>query len=190
MPQLDQWFTLPVIYDRNTNAKPPSRLCGQTLDAQLEQLRGAGCTKVFREKLTDAHSDRRQLLKMLDTLAPRDVVIVTRIDRLALSAVDLFAIASRSSTPKRNSVHWPSRGPNTETNTGRLMISVLGGLADLEGDLSRTRTAEGRSRAQKCGSIFETDGSAAGRSTAAARAGCNIGGTRAQLGVGKSNSRL
>src|SRR5438128_10514648 len=42
---------------------------GQTLDAQLEQLRGAGCIKIFREKVTGAHSDRRQLLKMLDTLA-------------------------------------------------------------------------------------------------------------------------
>ena len=40
-----------------------------TLDAQLEQLRGAGCTKIFREKVTGAHSNRRQLLKMLDTLA-------------------------------------------------------------------------------------------------------------------------
>jgi DNA invertase Pin-like site-specific DNA recombinase len=43
---------------------------GQTLDAQLGELRGAGCTKIFREKVTGAHNDRRQLLKMLDTLAP------------------------------------------------------------------------------------------------------------------------
>jgi Resolvase, N terminal domain len=68
---------------------------GQTLDAQLEQLRGAGCTKIFREKVTGAHSDRRQLLKMLHTLAPGDVVTVTRIDRLARSTFDLFAIVKR-----------------------------------------------------------------------------------------------
>jgi DNA invertase Pin-like site-specific DNA recombinase len=43
---------------------------GQTLDAQLEQLRGAGCKKVYREKVTGAHSDRRELLKMLNALAP------------------------------------------------------------------------------------------------------------------------
>jgi DNA invertase Pin-like site-specific DNA recombinase len=43
---------------------------GQTLDAQLEQLHGAGCTKIFREKVRGAHSDQRELLKMLHTLAP------------------------------------------------------------------------------------------------------------------------
>jgi DNA invertase Pin-like site-specific DNA recombinase len=68
---------------------------GQTLDTQLEQLRGAGCTKIFREKVTGAHSDRRQLLKMLGTLAPGDVVTVTRIDRLARSTFDLFAIVKQ-----------------------------------------------------------------------------------------------
>jgi DNA invertase Pin-like site-specific DNA recombinase len=43
---------------------------GQTLDAQLEQLRGAGCTKIYREKVTGAQNDRRELLKVLDALAP------------------------------------------------------------------------------------------------------------------------
>src|SRR5438477_12425326 len=56
---------------------------GQTLDAQLEQLRGAGCTKIYREKVTGPHNDRRELLDMLKHLAPGDVVTVTRIDRLA-----------------------------------------------------------------------------------------------------------
>ena len=68
---------------------------GQTLDAQLEQLSGAGCTKIFREKVMGVHSDRRQLLKMLDALAPGDVVTVTRIDRLARSTFDLFAIVKQ-----------------------------------------------------------------------------------------------
>ena len=52
---------------------------GQTLDTQLEQLRGAGCTKIYREKVTGAHSDRRQFLRMLDDLDAGDVVTVTRI---------------------------------------------------------------------------------------------------------------
>jgi DNA invertase Pin-like site-specific DNA recombinase len=56
---------------------------GQTLDSQLEQLRAAGCTKIYREKVIGAHNDRRQLLKMLKAVAPGDVVTVTRIDRLA-----------------------------------------------------------------------------------------------------------
>ena len=51
---------------------------GQTLDAQLEQLRGAGCTKIYREKVTGAHSDRRELVKMRKGLAAGDVVTVAR----------------------------------------------------------------------------------------------------------------
>ena len=47
---------------------------GQTLDAQLEQLRGEGCTKIFREKVTGARADRRELNRMLGKLAPGEVV--------------------------------------------------------------------------------------------------------------------
>ena len=65
---------------------------GQTLDAQLEQLRAEGCSRIYREKVTGAHNDRRELLRMLKALAPGDVVTVTRIDRLARSTFDLFAI--------------------------------------------------------------------------------------------------
>src|SRR5260370_42534819 len=68
---------------------------GQTLDAQLEQLRGAACTKIYREKVTGAHNDRRKLFKMLAALAPGDAAIVTRIDRLARSTFDLFAIVKQ-----------------------------------------------------------------------------------------------
>jgi DNA invertase Pin-like site-specific DNA recombinase len=69
---------------------------GQTLHAQLEQLRGAGCTaKIYREKATGARAGRRELLKMLKALAPGDVVTVTRIDRLARSTFDLFAIVKQ-----------------------------------------------------------------------------------------------
>ena len=68
---------------------------GQTLDSQLEQLRGGECTKIYREKVTGAHNDRRELLKMLKGLAPGDVVTVTRIDRLARSTFDLFAVVKQ-----------------------------------------------------------------------------------------------
>ncbi|SRR6266404_3361629 len=69
---------------------------GQTLDSQLEQLRGAGCSSrnIYREKATGPRPDR-QLLRMLDRLAPGDLVTVTRIDRLARSTFDLFGIIKR-----------------------------------------------------------------------------------------------
>ena len=63
---------------------------GQTLDAQLEQLRAAGCSSrnIYREKVTGARADRRELKRMLGKLAPGDVVTVTRIDRLARSTFE------------------------------------------------------------------------------------------------------
>jgi DNA invertase Pin-like site-specific DNA recombinase len=124
---------------------------GQTLDSQLEQLRGVECTKIYREKVTGARADRRELLKMLKHLTPGDVVTVTRIDRLARSTFDLFAIVKQIVDAKAQFRSLAEPWADTGTSTGRLMIAVLGGLADVERDLIRTRTAEGRSRAQKHG---------------------------------------
>src|ERR1700730_3820320 len=124
---------------------------GQTLDAQLKQLRRAGCTKIYREKADGARPDRRELLKLLNALAPGAVVMVTRIDRLARSTFDLFGIVKRIVDAKAHFRSLAEPWADTRTSTGRLMMSVLGGLADVERDLIRTRTAEGRSRAQKRG---------------------------------------
>jgi len=121
---------------------------GQTLDAQLEQLRPEGCSRIYREKVTGAHNDRRELLRMLTSLAPGDVVTVTSIDRLARSTIDLFAIVKQIVDAKAQFRSLAEPWADTGTSTGRLMIAVLGGLADVERDLIRTRTAEGRSRAQ------------------------------------------
>jgi len=127
---------------------------GQTLDAQLDQLRKAGCAKIFREKVTGARADRRELLKMLKAVAPGDVMMVTRIDRLARSAFDLFAIVKQIVDAKGQFRSLAEPWADTATSTGRLMIAVLGGLADVERDLIRTRTAEGRSRAKARGQHF------------------------------------
>ena len=127
--------------------------CGQTLDAQLEQLRAAGCSSrnIYREKVTGARADRRELNRMLGKLAPGDVVTVTRIDRLARSTFDLFAIVKRIVDAKAQFRSLAEPWADTGTSTGRLMLAVLGGLADVERDLIRTRTAEGRSRAKAQG---------------------------------------
>jgi DNA invertase Pin-like site-specific DNA recombinase len=124
---------------------------GQTLDAQLEQLRREGCAKIFREKASGAQADRRQLLRLLKGLTPGDVVTVTRIDRLARSTFDLFAIVKQIVDAGGQFRSLAEPWADTATSTGRLMIAVLGGLADVERDLIRTRTAEGRSRAKARG---------------------------------------
>jgi DNA invertase Pin-like site-specific DNA recombinase len=128
---------------------------GQTLDSQLEQLRAAGCSSrnIYREKVTGARADRRELNRMLGKLAPGDVVSVTRIDRLARSTFDLFGIVKRIVDAKAQfrSLAEPWADTGTSTSTGRLMLAVHGGLADVERDLIRTRTAEGRTHAKAQG---------------------------------------
>jgi DNA invertase Pin-like site-specific DNA recombinase len=126
---------------------------GQTLDSQLEQLRKAGCgsRNIYREKVTGALADRRELSRMLGKLGPGDVVTVTRIDRLARSTFDLFGIVKRIVDAKAQFRSLAEPWADTGTSTGRLMLAVLGGLADVERDLIRTRTAEGRSRAKAQG---------------------------------------
>jgi DNA invertase Pin-like site-specific DNA recombinase len=124
---------------------------GQTPDAQLEQLKADGCTPICREKVSGAHADRREPLRLLKQVAIGDVITVTQIDRLARSTFDLFAILKRIADAGGQFRFLAQPWANTTTSTGRLMIAVLGGLADVERDLIRTRTAEGRSRAQARG---------------------------------------
>jgi DNA invertase Pin-like site-specific DNA recombinase len=124
---------------------------GQTLDAQLEQLHGEGCNKIYREKASGARADRRELLRLLKALTPGDTVTVTRIDRMARSTFDLFAIVKQIVDAGGQFRSLAEPWADTATSTGRLMIAVLGGLADVERDLIRTRTAEGRSRAKARG---------------------------------------
>ena len=85
------------------------------------------------------------------TTLPGDVVTVTRIDRLARSTFDLFAIVKQIADAKAQFRSLAEPWADTTTSHGRLMLAVLGGLADVERDLIRTRTAEGRSRAKAQG---------------------------------------
>lgn len=124
---------------------------GQTLGAQLDGLKAADCTRIFREKVSGARADRRELNKMIAGLEVGDVVVVTRIDRLARSTFDLFAIVKSIVDRKAQFRSLAEPWADTSTSTGRLMIAVLGGLADVERDLIRTRTAEGRQRAKARG---------------------------------------
>jgi DNA invertase Pin-like site-specific DNA recombinase len=122
---------------------------------------------------------------MLDRLGPRDVVTVTRIDRLARSTFDLFAIVKRIANAKAQFRSLAEPWADTGTSTGRLMLAVLGGLADVERDLIRTRTAEGRSRAKARGKHMGRPPSlntgTAERGHQTARAGRDVTGIGRQL---------
>src|SRR6478736_3124103 len=120
---------------------------GQTLAAQEVALYEAGATKVFKEKISGAANHRAQLHRLLKTIDAGDLVIVTRLDRLARSTRDLLniidKIAKAGATFKSLGDAWA----DTTTAHGRLMLTVLGGLAEFERELIRVRTGEGRARA-------------------------------------------
>lgn len=124
---------------------------GQTLDAQIEALRAAGAVTVFQEKVSGARADRAQLAKLMATLAAGDVLLVTHLDRLARSTRDLLnilaTVAERGASFRSLGDQWA----DTTTPHGRLMLTVLGGLAEFERELIRARTGEGRERAKARG---------------------------------------
>jgi DNA invertase Pin-like site-specific DNA recombinase len=122
--------------------------------AQHAALIAAGCTKVYAEKVSGAKTDRAQLAKAIAALAEGDCLIVTKLDRLARSTRDLLntlaEITQRGASFKSLGDAWA----DTTTPAGKLMLTVLGGLAEYERHLILARTSEGRQRAQQRGVRF------------------------------------
>jgi DNA invertase Pin-like site-specific DNA recombinase len=124
---------------------------GQSVDAQVRQLTKAGCKKVFREVASGAKTDRAQLRRLLGQLGAGDVLTVTRLDRLARSTRDLLNTLATITGKKAGFRSLSDAWADTTTSHGRLMLTVLGGLAEFERDLIRARTGEGRERAKARG---------------------------------------
>src|ERR1700730_16852797 len=124
---------------------------GQSVDAQVRQLTKAGCKKVFREVASGAKTDRAQLRRLLNQLGAGDGLTVTRLDRLARSTRDLLNTLASISGKKAGFKSLGDTWADTTTSHGRLMLTVLGGLAEVERDLIRARTGEGRERAKAGG---------------------------------------
>ena len=126
---------------------------GQTLDAQRSSLKAAGAEKVFAENVSGAKTDRKELAKAIEALGVGDVLLVTRLDRLARSTRDLLNVLAhrcKSAGFKSLADAWA----DTTTAHGRSTLTVLGGLAEFECELIRARTDEGRKRAQARGVRF------------------------------------
>ena len=127
---------------------------GQTLASQDAQLTAAGCAKVYSEKVSGAKTDRVELGKVLKRLEPGDVLVVTRLDRLAPSTRDLLnildTIGKAGATFKSLADAWA----DTTTPHGKLLITMLGGIAEFERSLILARTSDGRSRAMARGVRF------------------------------------
>jgi DNA invertase Pin-like site-specific DNA recombinase len=124
---------------------------GQSVDAQVKQLRAAGAEKVFREQASGANTDRAQLRRAIGKLEKGDVLMVTRLDRLARSTRDLLNTLAQITDKGAGFRSLADAWADTTTAHGRLMLTVLGGLAEFERELIRARTGEGRERAKARG---------------------------------------
>ncbi len=123
---------------------------GQSLASQDAQLHAAGCAKVYSEKVSGARSDRAELAKVLKRLGAGDVLMVTRLDRLARSTRDLLNILDTIAKAGAGFKSLTDTWADTTTPHGRLMLTVLGGC----GGRILARTGEGRKRAQARGVRF------------------------------------
>jgi DNA invertase Pin-like site-specific DNA recombinase len=124
---------------------------GQTLEGQVEALNAAGVERLFQEKASGAKADRPQLERLLKAVQGGDAVIVTRLDRLARSTRDLLNILTTVSEKGGTFRSLADPWADTTSAHGRLMVTILGGLAEFERELILARTKEGVSRAKAKG---------------------------------------
>jgi DNA invertase Pin-like site-specific DNA recombinase len=127
---------------------------GQSLDSQQAALKSAGAERIFSEKISGAVTDRKALTKAIAALQTGDVLLVTRLDRLARSTRDLLNILDQISKAGAKFKSLADAWADTTTPHGELMITILAGLATFERHLIRARTDEGRKRAQARGVRF------------------------------------
>ena len=128
---------------------------GQDYTAQVEALKAAGCERIFSEKASGKSTDGRpEFAKLLKVLLPGDTVVVTKLDRLARSSRDLHNIVHELGGLSCGFVSLGESWCDTTTDAGRLMLTIMGGIAEFERGLIRKRTDEGIERAKKQGKKF------------------------------------
>jgi len=127
---------------------------GQTVAAQVAQLRAAGAAKVYSETASGAKSNRAELAKVLRVLQSGDVLMVTRLDRLARSTRDLLNILHQLGEKEIGFKSLADAWCDTTTAHGRLLLTLLAGIAEFERELIRARTGDGRKRAMARGVRF------------------------------------
>ena len=121
---------------------------GQSLDVQLDKLKN--CHKIFQEKKSGLDGKRDQLKQCLDYVRDGDVLVVTRLDRLARSTSHLFKI-SELLEKKGVTLHVIDQNIETATPTGKLLFTMLGAIAQFETEIRKERQMEGIRKAQSKG---------------------------------------
>jgi DNA invertase Pin-like site-specific DNA recombinase len=157
-------------------------------EAQKRDLEGAGCEKVFAEQVSSV-AERGQLSAALDYLREGDVLTVTKLDRLARSVWDLLDIVQRIEG-KKAGLRILAMNLDTTTPTGKLMLQVLGAVAEFERSMMLERQREGIAKAQSQGKYKgrkPTARAKAGEVQALLEAGVTPTEVARKLGVGRSS---
>jgi DNA invertase Pin-like site-specific DNA recombinase len=127
----------------------------QDLDLQIEQLKAQGCIRIFFEKVSGRSAKNRpELLRLLDHVRAGDVVVVTRMDRLARSTRDLLDIAERLNRVGAGLRSLAEPWADTTSPAGRMVLTVFAGIAEFERSLILDRTRKGREAALANGVKF------------------------------------
>lgn len=126
----------------------------QNLDRQLDNLKAAGCERIFQEKMTGTKTHRAELDRMLDTLRAGDTLVVDSFSRLSRSTKDLLEMVDRLTELGVNLISLKEQ-LDTTTATGKLMLTMLSALSQFERDIIAERTVDGlkaaRARGRKGG---------------------------------------
>lgn len=122
----------------------------QNLDLQLDALQGAGCDRIYKDKVSGIKAERPELGKLLDQIREGDTVVIWKLDRLGRSLSHLIATVSEF---EKKGVGFKSLQDNfdTTTPTGKLTFHMVGAFAEFERDLGRSRTMAGLASARARG---------------------------------------
>jgi DNA invertase Pin-like site-specific DNA recombinase len=141
----------------------------QHLALQRAALKSAGCQRLYEEKISGAKRSRPELNRMLDQLRAGDVVVVSRLDRLARSTRDLLEIAERLKEVDAGLRSLQEPWADTTSPAGRMVLTVFAGIAEFERALIHERTHSGRVAAQARGVRFGRPAKLSGEQVALAQ---------------------
>ena len=120
----------------------------QDLALQRASLKDAGCRKIFEEKVSGAKRARAELDRLLEHLREGDVIVVSRLDRLARSTRDLLTLAEEIAERGAGLRSLAEPWANTTSAAGKMVLTVFAGIAEFERSLILQRTGAGRTAAR------------------------------------------